>query len=113
MAALERDIARVESAADRRKWADLLLAHLHEGALDYPLHQPNLRGLAWWEATVPVVEPHVEAPIVALLESELAFQRAFQARPGTRGLPAGAVHADLFELLSHTLIARNDFVESV
>jgi predicted ribosome quality control (RQC) complex YloA/Tae2 family protein len=30
VAALERDIARVESAADRRKWADLLLAHLHE-----------------------------------------------------------------------------------
>lgn len=30
VAALDRDIARVESAADRRKWADLLLAHLHE-----------------------------------------------------------------------------------
>jgi predicted ribosome quality control (RQC) complex YloA/Tae2 family protein len=30
VAALERDIARVVSAADRRKWADLLLAHLHE-----------------------------------------------------------------------------------
>lgn len=30
VAALEHDIARVVSAADRRKWADLLLAHLHE-----------------------------------------------------------------------------------
>jgi homoserine kinase type II len=72
------------------------LAHLHDAAFDFPLRQPNLRGLAWWEATIPVVEPLVDSAIVALLEGELAFQRAFQDDPATRALPAGAVHADLF-----------------
>jgi homoserine kinase type II len=73
-----------------------LLAHLHDAALDFPLRQPNLRGLAWWQATIPVVEPHVDAHVVALLESEIAFQRAFQAESTTLALPAGPVHADLF-----------------
>ena len=37
------------------------LAHLHTAALDFPLQQPNLRGLDWWAQTVPVVRPHVGA----------------------------------------------------
>jgi homoserine kinase type II len=27
-------------------------------ARDYPREQPNLRGLAWWNETMPVVLPH-------------------------------------------------------
>jgi homoserine kinase type II len=40
---------------------------------DYNRHQPNLRGLAWWNETVPVVLPFVTEQ-AALLRGELAFQ---------------------------------------
>src|SRR4030095_6948779 len=44
-------------APDARDCASLgtLLAGLHLAAADFPLAQPNLRGLAWWSATVPTV----------------------------------------------------------
>src|SRR5206468_925390 len=32
-----------------------MLARMHLAARDYNRHQPNLRGLAWWNETVPVV----------------------------------------------------------
>ena len=72
------------------------LAHLHQAALDYPVRQPNLRGLDWWERTVPVVKPHVDPALAARLDEELAFQQRFHAAESTRALPAGPVHADLF-----------------
>ena len=34
-----------------------MLARMHRAGADFPLHQPHLRGLPWWEATVPVVLP--------------------------------------------------------
>ena len=73
-----------------------MLARLHLEALDYPGTQPNLRGLAWWEATAPVVRPHLEAAQAARLDDELAFQQRFHAAAATRTLPRGPVHADLF-----------------
>ena len=72
------------------------LAHMHLAAADFPLVQPNLRGLAWWEETVPVVRPFVGPEQAALLDDELAFQRQFAATPACRSLPAGPIHADLF-----------------
>jgi homoserine kinase type II len=36
--------------------------------------QPNLRGLPWWNETVPVVLPHMDAAQAALLRAELAYQ---------------------------------------
>ena len=33
------------------------LAQAHLAAKDFKLRQPNLRGLAWWEQTAPVVLP--------------------------------------------------------
>jgi len=72
------------------------LARLHEAALDYPVHQPNLRGPTWWGQAVAVVTPHVEPALAARLAEELAFQRAVLADPATQALPRGAVHADLF-----------------
>ena len=72
------------------------LAHLHTAALDYPVRQPNLRGLDWWTRTVPVVQPHVGAELAARLADELAFQQRFHAAASTQALPAGPVHADLF-----------------
>ena len=37
-----------------------LLARMHLAAHDFPMVQPNLRGLAWWAETVPVIRPFVE-----------------------------------------------------
>ncbi len=72
------------------------LAHLHDGALDYPTQQPNLRGLDWWAATVPVVHPYVGPELAARLDAELDFQQRFHAAASTQSLPRGPVHADLF-----------------
>ena len=72
------------------------LAHLHTGALDFPLQQPNLRGLEWWEQTVPIVQPHVGPELAQRLAEELDFQQRFHAAASTQSLPRGPVHADLF-----------------
>ena len=73
-----------------------MLARMHLAGRDFPLHQPNLRGLPWWNETVPVVLPHVDAAQAALLRSELAYQNHVAASSAYAGLPRGPVHADLF-----------------
>ena len=73
-----------------------MLARAHLAARDYPLRQPNLRGLAWWNETVPVVLPHLDAAQSDLIRSELAYQNHTAASSAYAALPRGAVHADLF-----------------
>ncbi|GAC1608573.1 MAG: homoserine kinase [Ramlibacter sp.] len=73
-----------------------MLARMHLAARDFPLSQPNLRGLAWWNETVPVVLPYVEPAQATLLRSELAFQNHIAASSAYAALPHGPVHADLF-----------------
>ncbi len=73
-----------------------LLARMHLEARDFDGSQPNLRGLAWWTETVPVVLPHLDAPQAELLRAELAFQNHTAAMPACAALPRGPVHADLF-----------------
>ncbi|MEY4560822.1 MAG: hypothetical protein RLZZ618_99 [Pseudomonadota bacterium] len=73
-----------------------MLARMHLAGADYPQHQPNLRGLAWWTDTVPVVLPHLDAAQAELLSSELAFQQHLADTPAFASLPRGPVHADLF-----------------
>lgn len=72
------------------------LARMHLAARDFALHQPNLRGLAWWNQTVPVVLPHLSESQAALIRSELAYQNHVAASPSYTALPRGPVHADLF-----------------
>jgi homoserine kinase type II len=72
------------------------LARMHLAGLDYPRHQPNLRGLAWWIETVPLVLSFLTATQHALIESELAFQRMFAGTPAYAALPRGPIHGDLF-----------------
>jgi homoserine kinase type II len=72
------------------------LARMHLAGSDFPLRQPNLRGMDWWIETVPKVLPFLDAGTGALLQSELDFQRRFAATPAYRALPQGPVHADLF-----------------
>lgn len=73
-----------------------LLARMHLAARDYERQQPNLRGLPWWNETVPVVLPHVGPGQAALLQSELAYQNHVAAGSGYAALPRGPIHADLF-----------------
>lgn len=73
-----------------------MLARMHLAGQDFTMHQPNLRGLAWWKQTTPVVLPYLSADNQALLTEELAFQEAFAATAGYALLPSGPIHADLF-----------------
>ena len=73
-----------------------MLARMHLAGLDYPREQGNLRGLGWWNHTVPSVLPHITPDQCKLLQSELAFQNHVAASSAHQGLPQGAVHADLF-----------------
>ena len=73
-----------------------MLAKMHLAAQDFGIRQPNLRGLAWWQATAPTVLPHLPAELGALLRSEVAFQTAQAATESARALPQGPIHADLF-----------------
>jgi len=73
-----------------------MLARMHEAGQDYPHQQPNLRGLAWWAETIPVVRPHLSADQAALIESELVFQQELARSASYKALPSGPIHADLF-----------------
>jgi homoserine kinase type II len=73
-----------------------MLARMHLAGQDYPQQQPNLRGLAWWNETVPVVLPHLEDAQASLIRAELAYQNHVAQSPAYAALPVGPVHADLF-----------------
>ena len=72
------------------------LARMHLAAQDFPLHQPNLRSLPWWNETVPVVRPFLDAAQLALIDTELAYQQQVAASASYAELPRGPIHADLF-----------------
>ncbi|MEQ1804430.1 MAG: homoserine kinase [Burkholderiaceae bacterium] len=72
------------------------LACMHLAGLDFAMHQPNLRGLAWWQDTSTLVMTHLNATQRDMLESELAFQTQLANSPAYATLPRGPIHADLF-----------------
>lgn len=74
----------------------VMLAKMHLAAQDYPLYQPNLRGLAWWNETTPIVLPFLSADNQELLRAEMHFQQALAASDLYHALPRGPIHADLF-----------------
>jgi homoserine kinase type II len=73
-----------------------MLARMHLAGADFAMSQPNLRGLPWWNDTVPVVLPYLSAAQADLIRSELAFQNHVAASPAYAALPRGPIHADLF-----------------
>lgn len=73
-----------------------MLAKMHLAGQNYQRQQPNLRGLPWWNETVPVVLPYLMPEQADLLRSELAYQNHIAASSAYAALPAGPVHADLF-----------------
>ena len=72
------------------------LAKMHLAGRDFDLSQPNLRGLPWWNDTVPVVLPFLTESQAALIQSELAYQNHVAASSAYAALPRGPIHADLF-----------------
>lgn len=91
-----RGRSELAPTADHCAQVGEMLARLHLAGLDYPRHQPNLRGLDWWNDTVPVVLPHLTPAQRSLILGELAYQNHIAASSGYGSLPRGAIHADLF-----------------
>jgi len=73
-----------------------MLARMHLAGRDFEMRQPNLRGLPWWNETVPVVLPHMDDAQRTLIRTELAYQNHVAASAAYTALPRGPVHADLF-----------------
>jgi homoserine kinase type II len=97
-AVVNRLRGKSELAPTARHCAEVgaMMARMHLAGRDFNRHQPNLRGLPWWNDTVPVVLPHVEQSQAAMLRSELAYQNHIVQSSAYAALPRGPVHADLF-----------------
>lgn len=73
-----------------------MLARMHLAGRNFALVQPNLRGLAWWNKTVPAVLPYLQVAQADLLRAELAYQNDIARSKSYAALPVGPIHADLF-----------------
>lgn len=72
------------------------LARTHLAGADFPLRQPNLRGLEWWRETAPQVLPFLDEDAGALLRKTLQDCADFARTPLYGALPSGPAHCDLF-----------------
>lgn len=91
-----RGKSELAPSADHCAQVGAMLARMHLAGQDYPRQQPNLRGLAWWNDTVPVVLPYLNPTQAELLQDELRYQNAIATSASYTELPRGPVHADLF-----------------
>lgn len=73
-----------------------ILAKMHLAAQDFEQQQPNLRGLHWWNDTVPQILPFLNREQSQLLTHELAFQNHISGLSSYTAMPRGPVHADAF-----------------
>jgi homoserine kinase type II len=69
-----------------------ILGQMHIAGQGFTQNMPDPCGTAWRAATAPQVRPFLDAPQVALLDSEVALH----AQQNWLGLPQGVIHADLF-----------------
>lgn len=76
--------------------AATIQAHMHLATQDYPIHQPNLRGLSWWQKTYPDIQPFLSKPLNELYQRALTEQIKLQNSPEWQVLPESACHCDLF-----------------
>ena len=72
--------------------AGAMLANIHAAGASYAGRMDNPRGARWWTSAMPRIVRFLGAQDAALLREEVRFQ----ARLSLRGLPRGAIHADLF-----------------
>ncbi len=73
-----------------------MMAKMHLAGSDYPLKQPNLRGIEWWRETVPLVQGYLDSKTSLFLQNEMRFQEAFANSSLYGKLFRGPIHADLF-----------------
>ena len=86
----------LDPSSEHRAQVAVMLAKMHLAGSDFELRQPNLRGVAWWNETVPVVLPYLSANQKSLIQQELSYQNQVAALDSYANLPRGQVHADLF-----------------
>ena len=72
------------------------LARAHLAGKDFPIWQPNLRGLDWWLETAPTVKPFLNKTQATLLQTTLDEQVSVSRRHDWKSLPTGPSHCDLF-----------------
>ncbi|HEY7658847.1 MAG TPA: homoserine kinase [Burkholderiales bacterium] len=72
--------------------AGAMLANIHAAGATYAGRMSNPRGPKWWTSVMPRVARFLGARDAALLREEVRYQ----ARLKLRGLPRGAIHADMF-----------------
>jgi len=68
------------------------LAGLHLAGRDFAIRRPNALSVAGWRPLFEGARDHVDAALASELEGEIAF---FE-KHWPSGLPAGVIHADLF-----------------
>lgn len=73
-----------------------LLARMHLQARDYPLFQPNLRGIGWWKEAAASLQPYLEEETFNELIEEVIYQDTVARSADFEQLPSGPIHADLF-----------------
>ena len=88
--------SELQPGTDHCAQVGAMLARMHLAGGSFDMQQPNLRGLDWWQRTVPEVLPFVTPEQSALLQSELAAQQALAQTADYAALPRGPIHADLF-----------------
>jgi homoserine kinase type II len=89
-------LSRPEPEAAHCALVGKMLAKMHLAGKDFSKTQENLRSLAWWQKTVPLVLPHLDASQKELLTNELKSQEQFFTSSEYASLPEGASHCDLF-----------------
>src|SRR5690606_10342983 len=70
------------------------LASAHLAARNFSIVQPNLRGLSWWQETIPKVQPFLSPAQATLISSVLNEQSRFAASDTYAALPSGPAHCD-------------------
>ena len=68
-----------------------LLAQMHIAARDFHRFQENLRGLSWWQETVPKLRDVVSDEIYTMLTKELAFLETQVTLPAMYLILTGAI----------------------
>lgn len=89
-------LSRLQPEANHCALVGEMLAKMHLAGKDFPKLQENLRSLAWWQKTIPLVLPHLSTSQKELLTHELATQEAFFDSASYDVLPQGSSHCDLF-----------------
>jgi len=89
-------LSRLQPEANHCALVGEMLAKMHLAGKDFLRSQENLRSLAWWQQTIPLVLPHLNTSQKELLTHELAAQEVFFSSSHYDLLPQGASHCDLF-----------------